>query len=36
MLQEAWNGIDAAVKADTIVLVTVEVGADSVVKDTCL
>jgi hypothetical protein len=36
MLQEAWDGLDAAVKADTIVLVTVEVGADSVVKDTCL
>ncbi|MFZ4577883.1 MAG: hypothetical protein ACOYOB_05735 [Myxococcota bacterium] len=36
MLQEAWDSLDATVKADTIVLVTVEVGADSVVKDTCL
>lgn len=35
ILKASWDGLDAAVKADTIVLVTVEDGANSVVTDTC-
>lgn len=35
ILKASWDGLDAAVKADTVVLVTVEDGANSVVTDTC-
>lgn len=35
VLKASWDSLDAAVKADTIVLVTVEDGANSVVTDTC-
>ena len=35
ILQQSWEKMDAALKADTILLVTVEEGSDSVVKDTC-
>ena len=35
ILKQSWDKLDAAIKADTVVLVTVEEGSDSVVKDTC-
>ncbi|MFT7582410.1 MAG: hypothetical protein ACI9MR_004092, partial [Myxococcota bacterium] len=34
-LETVWEGLDAATKADTIVLVTVESGSDFVVTDSC-
>lgn len=34
-LQAAWEGAPDALRADTVVLVTIEQGADFVVKDTC-
>jgi hypothetical protein len=35
VLETAWAGLDGALKADTIVLVTVEDGAGWIVTDTC-
>lgn len=35
VLKASWDGLDPAIKADTIVVVTVEEGANSVVTDTC-
>jgi hypothetical protein len=34
-LRAAWEGASAELRADTVVLVTVEQGAEFVVKDTC-
>jgi len=35
VLQTAWDKLDDATKADTIVLVTVEAGSTDVTADTC-
>lgn len=35
VLQDAWQKLDTATKADTIVLVTVEAGSTDVTADTC-
>ncbi|MSQ83617.1 MAG: hypothetical protein EXR77_12135 [Myxococcales bacterium] len=35
IVQAAWQGLDAATKADTAVLVTVELGSSHIVAETC-
>lgn len=35
MLQQAWSALPADVRADTVVLVTVEQGSESIVTDAC-